>query len=120
MQQADGALTAVFQGHLDDLEEELRGARRDGRVRAAVDELMRVQALFTDDADAAVACLDRVAAGAGIGKTLRPLARDLFASHRERIARIRTSEVARAGYVAQRMRARRAGHQAVPGLPNRP
>src|SRR5512140_2660297 len=100
MQQGDGAIATVLQAHLDALGGELRGARREERLGEEVAEVMRLQALLVDDADAAAACLDAVAANAALVDPLRPLARELFRQHRERIARIREAELARADYVA--------------------
>jgi hypothetical protein len=102
MHQGEGAIAVVFQAHLDALEGELRGARREDRLREAVDGLMRMQALVAPDADAAARCLDGLVEDTALAEPLRATARELFGRHRERIERIRARELSRAGYVARR------------------
>jgi len=102
MERAEGAIAVVLQAHLDALAAELRGGRRPDRLRDIVDELMRVEAVVAPDAESAAGCLAGLAVEARLVEPLRPLARDLFRRHRERIDRIRAGELNRPGYVARR------------------
>jgi hypothetical protein len=105
MQQSEGAIAAVFRAHLDALEGELRGERREDRLRGTVDELMRVQAVLAPGAEAAAACLDGFGSPALVAR-LREMAHESFSRHRGRIERIRAGESSRAGFVATRAQAK--------------
>ncbi len=102
MEQGTSAIASVFQAHLDVLAGELRGARRDDCLRQAIDEAMRLQAVLAGDLEAALACLDALPVDAALLDAIRPVARERFVHHRDRIAAIRAGEMSRAGYVARR------------------
>ncbi len=102
MEQGRSAIAAVLQAHLEVLAGELRGARRDDGLRQALDEAMRLQAVLAVDLEAALACLDTLPVDAALVDAIRPIARERFIHHRERIVEIRAGELSRAGYVARR------------------
>jgi hypothetical protein len=106
MEQGRSAIATAFQAHLEVLAGELRGARRDDCLRQALDEAMRLQAVLAIDEESAIACLQALPVEAALVDTIRPLARERFVHHRQRIAAIRAGELSRAGYVARRRRAK--------------
>lgn len=108
-------MAAAVRAQLSALAAELRGGRRQDRLRDALDEVMRVQALLVADPEAAVACLDGLEVDAEAPEPLRQLARDLFTAHRRRMDRIRAGELSRAGFVARRAAQRPATKRRSPG-----
>jgi hypothetical protein len=119
MQESAGAMAAVLQEHLQAFVREVRGARREARLRETLDEVMRIQALFMRDGEAAAGWLRGLGVEAALVETLEPLAIELFQRHRQRMVAIRTGELSRASYVAQQARAAKTKRRPAPGVSTR-
>jgi hypothetical protein len=105
---ARNPVAAVFRTQLAELVACLDGQARGDRVRHALDEVMRLQAVRVRDPEEAVGFVARLAIPPDAVGFLRDLALEQFDHHRRRIDEIRSGELDRSGFVARRARERRA------------